>query len=108
PKNPDAVPVLEEFVNSLRIEGDHVVGVMPKVPKGYNISFGYKDISDGRFGNRDYDVDMEDKYVEGGTFRIPFYGEGGKIIFGVAIQNQGVGSVVVYVPSLTESWSTER
>ncbi len=110
PYDPVSTPLLEQFVANLKIEGNKVTGIMPKLPKGYNFSLFYEDRSDGKAGNRAYDFyNLDRKYKPGEKFSIPFVGQGGNLFAAFyAAGGKGMGSVGVKVPSLDTTWFVER
>ncbi len=110
PYDPVSTPLLEQFVASLKIEGNKLTGIMPKLPKGYYFTLNYDDRSDGKGGNRNYDFrNLDWKYKPGEKFSVTFVGQGGNLIGTFyATGGKGMGSVVVKVPSLDTTWYMER
>jgi hypothetical protein len=109
PYNEVAYKIMNDFYNSVRVEGNTAIGTVPTVPKGYQIVFNYRDTSDGQWGNQQYDViDINKKYKAGQTFKIPYYGKGGYFILGVFKGDPGLGDIRIEVPSLDARWGMVR
>ncbi|MBO8163930.1 MAG: copper amine oxidase N-terminal domain-containing protein [Brevibacillus sp.] len=108
--DPVAYAFMDEFYNSLRIEGDEVVAVIPKFPKDHALMFKYKDYINGKWAYSEYDFEhrLDKTYKSGDTIRIPYTEKGGYIFLAVFLKGKGLGDVRIEVPSLQAKWGMER
>lgn len=99
--DPMTQPIIEEFINSVKIKGNTVTGVVPNYPKGYTLNFHFYDTSNGpsKPGNRENNSDLSN-LKPGATFSKMFSGQGGFLMFGLFKGYEGVNSVRIDVPSL--------
>ncbi|WP_126428968.1 copper amine oxidase N-terminal domain-containing protein [Brevibacillus marinus] len=108
--DPVAYAFMDEFYNSLRIEGNAVVGKMPKFPKDHALMIKYKDFINGEWEYSEYDIDerLDKKYKSGDNIRIPHSIKGGYILLAVFLKGKGLGAIRIEVPSLQAKWGIER
>ncbi|MBO8165402.1 MAG: copper amine oxidase N-terminal domain-containing protein [Brevibacillus sp.] len=105
PKHELTQPAVDAFYNSLKIEGDKVIGKVPTIPKGYTYYLKYKDDKDRA---KDF-LNLEEKYKPGQSFSIPVSANGGHIDFAIA---KGTVEIIngcsVDIPTFTVRWRAER
>lgn len=107
PKDTVTEPAVQAFLDSLKYENGKVTGVVPELPKGYGMTLRYQDISDGKWGNHDYNRDFSSLKAKE-KFSAQVIGKGGALIFTIYQGNVGKNGVSVEVPSMTAEWGTKR
>jgi hypothetical protein len=105
--DPATQAIVNEFVQSLKTDGNKVTGIIPSIPSDYTMTFRYKDSSDGKWGVRANDKNLSN-LKSGDTFEIPYTGQGGRIIFALFQGDIGKNDVIVYVPSLKVQWGAKQ
>jgi hypothetical protein len=101
PADPTTQPAVEAFLNSLKIEGNKVTGVVPHIPDGYTLILTYNDTSNGtqKIGIPENDRDFS-ALPAGSSFEASYVRLGGFLMFDIYQNGHGKNSVRVNVPSL--------
>ncbi|WDV94878.1 S-layer homology domain-containing protein [Brevibacillus parabrevis] len=101
PLDPVSQLPLEELVDSVEMKGNILVGKIPQIPKGYNLSVSYH--SKIPFTKP---VSIKNK-KPGETFTLTVGSEGGYLLIGFDVDNEGKSTAIVRLPEMKVEWGTD-